>query len=149
MERLFWVCLAGGFGTGARHVVSLWAARQFGTTFPYGTLLVNLVGCFAIAVVMHSGRVPRPLRRSAGACKFAGMSDLATGDWTDCGRLYGCNCGGVAVQSGELDLEGLPVRVDVNHRANVAHLKAFGRDRFGQNDAIVLLDHVEDHPLRG
>jgi CrcB protein len=57
MERLFWICVAGGIGTGARHLISLWAAGRFGTTFPYGTLLVNLGGCFAIAVIMHSATV--------------------------------------------------------------------------------------------
>jgi hypothetical protein len=45
------------------------------------------------------------------------------------------------------NLEGFPVRVDVNHRADVANLEAFGRDRLRENDAIVLLDHVEDHPF--
>jgi len=67
MERLFWICLAGGIGTGARHAMSVWAARQFGTTFPYGTLLVNLIGCFAIAVIMQSAStlVVSPVARTA------------------------------------------------------------------------------------
>lgn len=67
MDRLFWICLAGGIGTGARHLISLWAARHFGTTFPYGTLLVNLLGCFAIAVAMHSATtlVASPTARTA------------------------------------------------------------------------------------
>jgi CrcB protein len=55
MERFFWICLAGAAGTGARYVVALWAAQRFGSTFPYGTLIVNLTGCFAIAAVMHAG----------------------------------------------------------------------------------------------
>ena len=33
--------------------IALWAAQRLGSAFPYGTLLVNLVGCFAIAAVMH------------------------------------------------------------------------------------------------
>jgi CrcB protein len=52
MERFFWICLAGAAGTGARYLVALWAAQRFGSAFPYGTLLVNLVGCFAIAALM-------------------------------------------------------------------------------------------------
>jgi CrcB protein len=53
MERFAWICLAGAAGTGARYLIALWAAQHFGSTFPYGTLIVNLVGCFGIAAVMH------------------------------------------------------------------------------------------------
>ena len=54
MERFFWICLAGAAGTGARYLIAVWAAQRFGSAFPYGTLLVNLIGCFAIAAVMHA-----------------------------------------------------------------------------------------------
>ena len=53
MERLFWICLAGAIGTGARYLIALWAAQRLGSAFPYGTLIVNLVGCFVIAAMMH------------------------------------------------------------------------------------------------
>ena len=54
MERFVWICIGGAAGTGARYVIALWAAQRFGSAFPYGTLIVNLVGCFAIAAVMHA-----------------------------------------------------------------------------------------------
>jgi CrcB protein len=54
MERFLWICLAGAAGTGARYLISLWAAQRFGTAFPVGTLIVNLAGCFTIAAVMHA-----------------------------------------------------------------------------------------------
>lgn len=54
MERFVWICLAGAAGTGARYLIALWAAQRFGSTFPYGTLIVNVVGCFAITAVMHA-----------------------------------------------------------------------------------------------
>lgn len=54
MERLFWVCLGGAVGTGARYLTSVWVAERFGAPFPLGTLLVNLVGCFLIGLVMHA-----------------------------------------------------------------------------------------------
>jgi hypothetical protein len=54
MERFFWICLAGAAGAGARYLIALWAAQRFGSAFPYGTLLVNLIGCFTIAALMHS-----------------------------------------------------------------------------------------------
>jgi fluoride exporter len=54
MERFFWICLAGAAGTGSRYLIALWAAQRFGSAFPYGTLIVNLAGCFAIAAVMQA-----------------------------------------------------------------------------------------------
>jgi CrcB protein len=55
MARLFWICLAGALGTGTRYLVALWAAQRLGSAFPYGTLVVNLAGCFVIAVLMQAG----------------------------------------------------------------------------------------------
>jgi hypothetical protein len=28
MEQLFWICVAGAAGTGARYLIALWAAQQ-------------------------------------------------------------------------------------------------------------------------
>lgn len=53
MERFLIVCGAGGAGSGARYLVALWSARRFGTSFPYGTLVVNVVGSFAMLFVME------------------------------------------------------------------------------------------------
>jgi fluoride exporter len=57
MERLFWICLAGAAGTGTRYLVVVWAAQRLGSTFPYGTLIVNLAGSFVIAALMHAAFV--------------------------------------------------------------------------------------------
>ena len=53
MERFLWICLAGAAGSGTRYLLALWAAQRLGSAFPYGTLIVNLIGCFGIAAVMH------------------------------------------------------------------------------------------------
>ena len=53
MERLFWICLAGALGTGTRYLIGLWAGQRLGASFPYGTFIVNLTGCFLIAVVVQ------------------------------------------------------------------------------------------------
>lgn len=55
MSRLFWICLGGALGTGARYLVSLWVLRTLGPAFPYGTLIVNGAGSFLIGAVMHVG----------------------------------------------------------------------------------------------
>lgn len=54
MEQFIWICVAGAAGTGSRYVISVWAAERFGSAFPFGTLIVNLVGCFSVAAVMHA-----------------------------------------------------------------------------------------------
>lgn len=54
MERLVLICLAGAAGTGTRYLIGIWAAQRFGTSFPYGTMIVNLAGCFAMGAVMHA-----------------------------------------------------------------------------------------------
>jgi fluoride exporter len=54
MERFFWICLAGAAGTGTRYLIALWAAQRLGSSFPYGTLIVNVTGCFLIAVLLHA-----------------------------------------------------------------------------------------------
>jgi len=53
MERLLWVCLGSAIGGGLRYAVSELALRTLGAGFPYGTLAVNVVGSFAIAVVIQ------------------------------------------------------------------------------------------------
>jgi fluoride exporter len=53
LERFLWICLAGALGTGTRYLVGVWAIERFGAQFPYGTLIVNVAGCFLMAFVMQ------------------------------------------------------------------------------------------------
>jgi len=53
MARFWWIVLAGGLGSGARYLVGLWAADRMPPGFPYGTLIVNAIGCFLIAGAMQ------------------------------------------------------------------------------------------------
>jgi CrcB protein len=49
MMRLYlWVTFGGALGSALRFFVSGWVANRFGETFPWGTLLVNVTGCFLI-----------------------------------------------------------------------------------------------------
>ena len=54
MERFLWICLGGALGTGARYLIGVWAGQRLGTAFPWGTFIVNLTGCFLIAVVIQT-----------------------------------------------------------------------------------------------
>jgi CrcB protein len=55
MTRFLLICLGGAIGTAARALVAEWVPRALGTTFPYATLLVNVVGSFLISAIMHVG----------------------------------------------------------------------------------------------
>ena len=53
MSRVLLVALGGALGSVARYGVGVAAPRVLGTGFPWGTLVVNLVGSFLISLVMH------------------------------------------------------------------------------------------------
>jgi CrcB protein len=55
MYRLLLVCVGGAIGTGARYLIATAAPRFFGTSFPYGTLVVNVLGSFLLGAIMHLG----------------------------------------------------------------------------------------------
>ena len=53
--KLLWIALGGAVGTLARYHLDGWTQGKLGTAFPYGTLAVNLLGSFLIALLMHIG----------------------------------------------------------------------------------------------
>ena len=53
IERIVLVAVGGAIGSVVRFVTSLVAARWLGADFPYGTLIVNLVGAFVIGLVQE------------------------------------------------------------------------------------------------
>ena len=50
MQRVLIVFVAGGLGCVVRYLVALAVGPR---SFPYATLLVNLVGCFLIALILE------------------------------------------------------------------------------------------------
>ena len=53
MNRFFWICIGGAAGTGARYLLGGWTLALLGTSFPFGTLTVNLIGSFLIGIIMQ------------------------------------------------------------------------------------------------
>jgi CrcB protein len=51
MITYLWLALGGAIGTMARFAVSGAFARMVGETFPWGTVVVNISGCFAIGIL--------------------------------------------------------------------------------------------------
>ena len=61
------VFIGAGIGGALRHGVNVWAARMFGFGFPFGTLIVNIVGSLLMGVlaglfVYRAGLVPQHAR---------------------------------------------------------------------------------------
>ena len=54
MQAYLIVFLGAGIGGALRHGVNLASARLFGLGFPYGTLIVNVVGSLAMGLIVES-----------------------------------------------------------------------------------------------
>ncbi|MCU1266127.1 MAG: CrcB-like protein [Acidobacteria bacterium] len=53
MQKAILIGLAGLIGTLGRYALSGIIARRFGETFPTGTLVVNIVGCFLAGFLFY------------------------------------------------------------------------------------------------
>jgi fluoride exporter len=54
VANFFVVFLGGGLGAAARYWLSGTIARSSGSGFPFGTVTVNVIGCFVIGLLMAS-----------------------------------------------------------------------------------------------
>ncbi len=52
MIHFLLVFLGGGLGAGARHLTGLASLRMFGPAFPFGTLIVNIIGSLAMGILI-------------------------------------------------------------------------------------------------
>ena len=80
--RLFWICVGGGFGSGARYLLSGWMLERFGPAFPSGTLAVNLIGSFLLGALMYlgteAGMLPPTLRLALTTGVMGGFTTYST-----------------------------------------------------------------------
>ncbi len=53
--RFILVCVGGAIGTAARYLTALWVPSLLGSSFPFATLIVNTLGSFLLAFIMHVG----------------------------------------------------------------------------------------------
>jgi CrcB protein len=53
LARIFSIGVAGFIGTLLRYWLSGVIAKRYGETFPFGTLAVNLIGCFVIGFLFY------------------------------------------------------------------------------------------------
>lgn len=66
MSEVIYIAVAGGIGAVGRYYMAGLAHRWLGESFPFGTLIVNVLGSFIIGFVMQTGistdLIPRSLR---------------------------------------------------------------------------------------
>ncbi|MCL1937309.1 MAG: fluoride efflux transporter CrcB [Candidatus Azobacteroides sp.] len=52
IRQLLLIAGGGGVGSAFRYLISLWIVRHFPYTFPLGTFIINITGCFIIGFLM-------------------------------------------------------------------------------------------------
>lgn len=58
MQKLFYVGIGGFIGACLRYIISISSSRILGTEFPYGTIIVNILGGFLIGLIMELSLTP-------------------------------------------------------------------------------------------
>lgn len=97
---VIWVFLAGGLGSAARYMIGLWAAAAFGLTFPYGTMIVNLSGCFALGLVVQlaiAGSWHGDVRAAIAAGFLGGFTTYSSFNQETLGMLAGGATGAAVI----------------------------------------------------
>jgi CrcB protein len=75
-HAVFWVALGSAIGGPTRYFVSGVVARSFGETFPWGTIVVNASGSFAMGLIAAAaaieGVIPMPIGWQFAVTGFLG-----------------------------------------------------------------------------
>lgn len=53
MQRILYVGFGGFIGAALRYIISVQSTKWFGTTLPYGTLIVNIIGGILLGFIMQ------------------------------------------------------------------------------------------------
>ena len=53
MRSILLIGLAGAAGAISRYGVGLWAQKQWGNNFAFGTLIVNVLGCLVLGCILE------------------------------------------------------------------------------------------------
>lgn len=52
MNNVLAIALGAAIGANLRYGIGLWAAQRLGTSWPYGTFIINVLGCLAIGFLL-------------------------------------------------------------------------------------------------
>lgn len=79
---MFALAVAGAAGTVSRYAVSGWSYRVLGDKLPYGTLVVNVIGCLLLGFVMQlalsTDVIPRAMRMPITVGFFGAFTTFST-----------------------------------------------------------------------
>ena len=78
MDKLVWVVLGGGIGSGARYLVSLGAARWLGPDLPYGTFAVNVLGSLLLGLILTHPALSSTVRIAVGTGVLGGFTTYSS-----------------------------------------------------------------------
>jgi CrcB protein len=101
LESYFWIALGSALGGAGRYWCSGLVARRFGETFPWGTLIVNVLGSFVVgfADALLAGTPARQLVM-AGLCggfttfsafSLQTLNLVRDGEWARAGANVGAS----------------------------------------------------------
>jgi CrcB protein len=83
--RIFLIALFGAIGTLARYGLQGVVQIKMGSTFPYGTLLINLTGCFLLGLIgqltLNRIIVPPEWRMAIAIGFFGGYTTFSSFGW--------------------------------------------------------------------
>ena len=83
--RLFLIGAFGAIGTLARYGLQGLVQIKMGSTFPYGTLLINLTGCFFLGLIgqllLNRVIVPPEWRMAIAVGFFGGYTTFSSFGW--------------------------------------------------------------------
>ncbi|UFS71506.1 fluoride efflux transporter CrcB [Geomonas sp. RF6] len=82
MQQVLCIAALGAIGCLSRYFLSGWVYKICGNAFPYGTLVVNIVGAFLIGLIMEfsmrSALVPPVLRVAVTVGFLGGLTTFST-----------------------------------------------------------------------
>ena len=95
MQPFLLVCAGGAIGSGARYLVATWSARALGADFPRGTLIVNMLGSFVLALVfaLPASWVSPEARLFVGTGVLGGFTTYSSFNYETLALLEGGSAG--------------------------------------------------------
>ncbi len=82
MNNILAIALGAAIGANLRYGIGLWAAQRFGTEWPYGTFIINLLGClgigFLLTLITNRLTVSEPVRLMLITGLLGGFTTFST-----------------------------------------------------------------------
>jgi CrcB protein len=90
--QIIYISIAGVLGTLSRYGLSTFTQRLCGASFPFGTLVVNVLGSLAIGFIMQLGLstdiIPRSLRIAAAIGFMGAFTTFSTFSYETVGYIH-------------------------------------------------------------